>query len=72
MKRILVTGGAGFLGSCLCERLLSESDEVIWVDNFSTGSSQIIPQLLDHPQLKVTLEFGLKETITYSWKVLNG
>ncbi len=37
MKRILVTGGAGFLGSHLCERLLARGDEVLCVDNFFTG-----------------------------------
>ena len=37
-KRILVTGGAGFLGSHLCERLVSEGNEVLCVDNFFTGS----------------------------------
>jgi UDP-glucuronate decarboxylase len=53
MKRILVTGGAGFLGSHLCERLLNESDEVICVDNFFTGSRQTISHLLNHPRLEV-------------------
>ena len=38
-KRVLVTGGAGFLGSHLCERLLAEGNEVICVDNFYTGKS---------------------------------
>lgn len=37
MKRILVTGGAGFLGSHLCERLLNEGNEVISLDNYFTG-----------------------------------
>lgn len=53
MKRILVTGGAGFLGSHLCERLLNKSDEVICVDNFFTGSRQTISHLLNHPRLEV-------------------
>lgn len=53
MKRILVTGGAGFLGSHLCERLLNESGEVICVDNFFTGSRQTISHLLNHPRFEV-------------------
>jgi len=46
--RILVTGGAGFIGSHLCERLLSERDEVICLDNFFTGSKENIRSLLGH------------------------
>ena len=38
MKRILVTGGAGFIGSHLCERLVNEGNDVICLDNFYTGS----------------------------------
>ena len=47
MKRILVTGGAGFVGSHLCERLLNEDNEVICLDNFFTGSKKNIEHLLD-------------------------
>jgi len=49
MKRILVTGGAGFLGSHLCERLLEMNNEVICVDNFFTGSKKNIVHLLSNP-----------------------
>lgn len=49
MKRILVTGGAGFIGSHLCERLLAEGNEVICLDNFFTGSKQNILHLLNNP-----------------------
>lgn len=49
MKRILVTGGAGFLGSHLCERLLSEGNEVICADNFFTGSKRNVSHLLKNP-----------------------
>lgn len=47
-KRILVTGGAGFLGSHLCERLLKEGNEVICLDNFFTGDKKNIEHLLDN------------------------
>lgn len=48
-KRIIVTGGAGFLGSFLCERLLNEGNEVICVDNFFTGQKRNIVPLLSNP-----------------------
>ena len=48
-KRILVTGGAGFLGSHLCRRLLGEGNEVISVDNYSTGSKENIVELKKNP-----------------------
>jgi len=46
MKRILITGGAGFLGSHLCERLLEEGNEIICLDNFFTGSKNNVMHLL--------------------------
>jgi len=49
MKRILVTGGAGFIGSHLCERLLAGGDEVLCVDNFYTGSRRNVARLLTDP-----------------------
>ena len=48
MKRILVTGGAGFVGSHLCDCLLSEGNEVICLDNYFTGSKKNIEHLMDH------------------------
>ncbi|MCK4464788.1 MAG: SDR family oxidoreductase [Bacteroidales bacterium] len=53
MKRILVTGGAGFIGSHLCERLLNEGNEVISLDNYFTGSKSNIIHLLDDPFFEV-------------------
>lgn len=53
MKRIMVTGGAGFLGSHLCERLLQEGNEVLCVDNFYTGSKRNIVHLLANPYFEL-------------------
>lgn len=53
MKRILVTGGAGFLGSHLCEKLLNENHEVICLDNFFTGSKRNIVHLMDNPYFEM-------------------
>ncbi|CAK8721530.1 MAG: UDP-glucuronate decarboxylase [Candidatus Electronema aureum] len=52
-KRILVTGGAGFLGSHLCERLLTDGHEVICLDNYFTGTKQNILGLLDNPYFEL-------------------
>ena len=49
MKRILITGGAGFIGSHLCDRLLAEGHEVICLDNFFTGRRKNIEHNLSHP-----------------------
>lgn len=51
-KRVLVTGGAGFLGSHLIDRLIERGDEVICVDNLFTGSKRNIEHLLDHPRFE--------------------
>ena len=53
MKRILVTGGAGFLGSHLCERLLASGSDVLCVDNFFTGNKENIKHLLGHPHFEL-------------------
>ncbi len=52
-KRILVTGGAGFLGSHLCERLIEEGHDVLCVDNYFTGRKQNIVHLLDAPNFEL-------------------
>ena len=53
MKKILVTGGAGFLGSHLCERLLNEGNEVICLDNYFTGNKRNIVHLMGNPYFEV-------------------
>jgi UDP-glucuronate decarboxylase len=53
MKRILITGGAGFIGSHLCERLLSEGNEVICLDNYFTGSKRNIVHLIKEPYFEI-------------------
>ncbi|MBB01108.1 MAG: NAD-dependent dehydratase [Planctomyces sp.] len=52
-KTVLVTGGAGFLGSHLCDRLIEMGDDVICVDNFFSGSKQNIKHLLGHPRFEL-------------------
>ncbi|BAX81356.1 UDP-glucuronic acid decarboxylase family protein [Labilibaculum antarcticum] len=53
MKRILITGGAGFIGSHLCERLLKEGNDVICLDNYFTGSKKNIAHLMDNPYFEL-------------------
>ena len=52
-KKILITGGGGFLGSHLCERLLNEGNEVICLDNFFTGTKQNILHLMENPRFEL-------------------
>lgn len=56
MKRILVSGGAGFLGSHLCEQLVEEGNQVICLDNFFSGSEQNIANLLSSPNFKLLVQ----------------
>jgi UDP-glucuronate decarboxylase len=53
MKRILVTGGAGFIGSHLCDRLIKEGNDVICLDNYFTGNKRNIEHLLPHPYFEL-------------------
>src|SRR6266511_224357 len=53
LKTILITGGAGFIGSHLCDRLIERGDEVICVDNFFTGRKENITHLLGHPRFEL-------------------
>ena len=53
MKKVLVTGGAGFLGSHLCEKLINRGDHVLVVDNYFTGSKKNIQRLLSNPRFEV-------------------
>ena len=52
-KRVMVTGGAGFLGSHLCERLIEAGDDVLCVDNFYTGTKDNVAHLLGHPRFEL-------------------
>ena len=60
MKKILVTGGAGFIGSHLCERLLNEGNKVICLDNFFTSSKENMLPMLGHPNFEL-----VERDITY-------
>jgi UDP-glucuronate decarboxylase len=53
MKRILVTGGAGFLGSHLCQRLLNDGNDVLCVDNYFTGRKENVTHLMDNPSFEL-------------------
>ena len=61
MKRILITGGAGFIGSHLCERLLNEGHDIICLDNFFTGSKDNIRHLLDNNRFELVRHDVTKE-----------
>ena len=50
--RVLVTGGAGFIGSHLCERLLAQGDEVLCADNYFSGTRANVAHLRDHPRFE--------------------
>lgn len=62
MKRILVTGGAGFIGSHLCEHLLNQGHDVVCLDNYFTGTKQNIVHLLKHPYFEL-----VRHDVTHSY-----
>jgi UDP-glucuronate decarboxylase len=62
-KRILVTGGAGFVGSHLCERLLADGHEVICLDNFFTGTHANVTHLRDNPRFEI-FRHDVQEALT--------
>lgn len=62
MKRILITGGAGFIGSHLCDRLINEGHDVISVDNYFTGSKKNIEHLIGHPYFEL-----IRHDVTHSF-----
>ena len=64
MKHILVTGGAGFIGSHLCDRLLLSGNEVICLDNFFTGSMNNILHMIGHPRFRL-----IKQDVTRLKKI---
>jgi UDP-glucuronate decarboxylase len=71
VKKILVTGGAGFLGSHLCERLLNEGNEVVCLDNYFTGQKSNVVHLLDNPYFElvrhdVTMPFFIEVDEIYN------
>lgn len=71
MKKILVTGGAGFIGSHLCERLLNEGNEVVCLDNYFTGTKSNILHLLSNPYFElirhdVTMPFFIEVDEIYN------
>ncbi|MBQ2574332.1 MAG: SDR family oxidoreductase [Bacteroidales bacterium] len=71
MKKILVTGGAGFIGSHLCGRLLNDGNEVICLDNYSSGTKDNIMHLLDNPYFElvrhdVTMPFSIEVDEIYN------
>ncbi len=62
-KRILITGGAGFIGSHLSERLLKEGNEILCLDNFFTGNKQNVQHLLGHPKFEL-IRHDITESFT--------
>jgi len=70
-KKVLVTGGAGFVGSHLCDRLLKEGNEVVCLDNYFTGQKQNVVHLLDNPYFElirhdVTMPFYIEVDEIYN------
>ena len=71
MKRILITGGAGFLGSHLCDRLIAQGHDILCLDNLFTGSKDNIRHLLGNPRFEfirhdITIPIYLEVDIIYN------
>ena len=75
MKQILITGGAGFIGSHLCARLLEEGNEVICLDNYFTGSKENVIPLLKNPfeliRRDVSIPFKPRSLRFIIWHILH-
>jgi Nucleoside-diphosphate-sugar epimerases len=71
MKRIVVTGGAGFIGSHLCERLVKEGNEVVCVDDFFTGDKKNIKKLLDYDNFELIRHDVTKELYIETDQIYN-
>lgn len=71
MKKILVTGGVGFIGSHLCKRLLNEGNEVICLDNFFTGSEENVKECINNPNFKLVKHDIIEEYSTEVDQIYN-
>ena len=63
-NQVLVTGGAGFLGSHLCDRLIKDGHDILCLDNFFTGNKQNIAHLIDNPSFEL-----IRHDVTYPLSV---
>ena len=70
--RSLVTGGAGFIGSHLCERLIGRGNEVVCVDNYFTGAKANIAHLLDDPYFEGVLDYDFDPPRTFTSNEVRG
>lgn len=71
MKRIVVTGGAGFIGSHLCERLVKEGNDVVCIDNFFTGAKENVRKLLDYNNFELIRHDVTKEIYIETDQIYN-
>ena len=68
MKNIVVTGGAGFIGSHLCERLIEQGNKVYCVDNFYTGTKKNLEKIIDHPNFSLFIDDVTNDDFVYHHK----
>lgn len=71
MKNIVVTGGAGFIGSHLCERLIEQGNKVYCVDNFYTGTMKNLEKIIDHPNFSLFIDDVTDDDFVYHHKAYN-